>query len=272
MHGSDASRAHAADGPGGGGCVCERLTPPVRVVVRGEMAPLPADAARVAAAEFAAARARNPRVHNGPVLAVAAVSTEPATLTLERTDYARLLATPTLVARGLVAPEQGVRSLGVTALLRRGSGVADDAAPVFLARRSAQTRVYGGLWEIGPSGGAELPAGFLGGTALDLVPGLLAEIAEEAGGAVEVFEGVEPRAGWVLSDPVAGSVDVVFEVAVGVRAGAAVGEGDWEYTESRWLTPAALAAFDRAHGGEISPPTRVLCRARWPGLAWSALE
>lgn len=171
--------------------------------------------------------AENPRLHDGPLLAFVGFDGIASEVQACRSTYRLLAVTP--------LAETGVVGLGVTAVVVRDGRV-------LLGKRAAQTRMYGGLWEIGPSGGV--------GEVEDLREALREEVREEAG--VEV---VSAAAIAVVHDPVARTVDVACLVTVDGE----VGTGSWEYDAVGWLGQTELERM--ADAGELSPPTEAMVRS-----------
>jgi hypothetical protein len=158
----------------------------------------------------------------------------------------------------------GVRILSVTAVL-----LAKDATGrewVMLGRRSPSTRVYGGMWELGPSGGLNDPPAAI--TTLDhdaILSHLADEVQEEAG--LHVTNG---HAVAIARDHKAMSDDIVFACDAGSleEASAAAHAANWEYDEVRWIATDSIGPFDALHEQAIIPPTRALFR----GFGWMAGE
>jgi 8-oxo-dGTP pyrophosphatase MutT (NUDIX family) len=194
---------------------------------------------------------RNPRLYNGPILAVRSIDASTGRIVAGRDTYQRLVVQPQVAT--------GVRQLSVTGLLIRGADSGREE--VLLGRRSGETRMYTGLWELGPAGGLEPPPRHIPTIDHDaLLDQLRRECREEA--ALEITGPGEPIG--IVYDPLGHSHDIVLKVAVEPGAAPAKPEHAWEYRETRWIAAADLASFDRAHASEIIPPTRALIRALWP--------
>ncbi|MEL6740035.1 MAG: hypothetical protein AAFP26_05210 [Planctomycetota bacterium] len=236
---------------------------PARLVV--EIEPdhaAPADPAVEAA--WDQRRAANPRLFNGPVLAWASdpLAFDGRTVRARRDEYRRLAVQPDIAT--------GVMQLSVTGVV-----IAPDHAGrpyVCLARRAPSTRIYGGLWELAPSGGVDPPpAGDRTLDAADLFAQLMLELTEELGLAIEPDPGTPIC---VVTDPVAMSADVVIRVDA-VRpveelvagADASPRASRWEYDAVRWIAVDEVGAFVRAAGREaVIPPTLdVLEHLGWIG-------
>jgi hypothetical protein len=120
-----------------------------------------------------------------------------------------------------------------------------------------RTRMYGGMWELGPSGGVEPPPGRASLCEGDLVEQLQREFEEETGSSARL-RGVRVAA--VCHDLVAHSYDVVFVCEASAAEVGAAGPERWEYEGLRWAPVESLRDFDRGHAGEIIAPTRGLFR------------
>jgi hypothetical protein len=194
--------------------------------------------------------ALNPRLHDGPIWAVARASA--ASLTIHPGRYKQLA-----VQADAAIGDTGVRLLGVKGLM-----VATDRAGhqrVLLARRGPRVGVYPRLWETAPAGGVaagEPPS------AQVVLGALLAEGREELG--VDAASAA-PRARFlaVIEDDLAHSVDLLVRLS---WPGAApetwslppAREARWEYAESRWITTddARDLLAHASSAAELTPPTR----------------
>ncbi|HYE63568.1 MAG TPA: hypothetical protein VD997_16375 [Phycisphaerales bacterium] len=197
----------------------------------------------------------NPRHFDGPILSVVTFDADGGEVLARRDRYMRLAVQPRVVT--------GVQQLSVTAVLtvRDGAG----RAYVLLGRRSPQTRIYGGMWELGPSGGVpaphpsveEVPVGAL-------LSQLEDEVAEEAG---LVVDASRVRAVAYVRDHVAHSDDVCIECDLGALEDLQhSGPANWEYTETLLLPVDTVAQFDESNAAEIIAPTRAVFRVMgWVG-------
>jgi 8-oxo-dGTP pyrophosphatase MutT (NUDIX family) len=206
-------------------------------------------------AHWAERCAENPRLFDGPILAFAGFG-DPMTV---RPDTFRALA-------AWPGVPGAVQQLGVTGVLLASdeSGVEH----VLLGQRGRSTRVYGGQWELGPSGGVDPPTNTttteIGEDAI--VAALLGEITEEIG---LTLAPASVRIAGAIDDVIGGSVDVVAIATLRETVGqlramqdAAVADHAWEYEQTRWVRTDTVEAFDAAHG--VIPPTRTIFRAfRW---------
>lgn len=216
---------------------------------------------------WAVACAANPHLHDGRMISVRAIAQHGARLSIADDHYRRLVAQSHADVGDL-----GVRLLGVKALILGADRTGREH--VLINRRHPQTRVYGGMWEVGPGGGANelatLPASEADPiTAAHLLAHLDRESREELGIDLLARTASEPpersSAAAVINDSIAQSVDVVFVRrwlgAVDPRSSLCALEGrDWEYIDSAWLAIDDLPAFDTQHAHAITPPTRALWR------------
>jgi 8-oxo-dGTP pyrophosphatase MutT (NUDIX family) len=154
----------------------------------------------------------------------------------------------------VVQPEvaTGVEQLSVTGVLLARD--ADGTQRVLLGKRSAGTRMYAGMWELGPAGGVEAPAADVGEVGLEaLVKELAREVREESG--LDIT-GCPTRAAALVHDAMAHSYDVVLLVEVGSVPAARA--ANWEYEEVRWVRVREVAALLRAERAGVIPPSRML--------------
>lgn len=209
-------------------------------------------------AEWGRLCAANPRYFNGPILAYTGSGPTPETIRARRDEFKRLAVRPAI--------ETGVIHLGVTGVLEARD--ASGSEHVLLGRRSHHTRIFGGMWELGPSGGVDPPpASQRTMDAADVWNVLINEIREEVGLPVEPDPA--PPVGLLL-DPVGGSMEIVIRVRIARPVEellAAIdddsGTNRWEYDAVRWVAIDELARFARTQ--PVIAATRAMCR----GLAWT---
>lgn len=207
----------------------------------------------------------NPRLFNGPVLNWIDADPERATVRTRRDEFKRLTVQPEI--------DCAVTHLGVTCILIAPDHTGEPH--VFLGKRGAQTRIFGGLWELGPSGGVDAPPRSQDHLDhIDLWKALRLEIAEELGLPIDPdrqSRSIDPVA--FFHDPIGMSFEVAYRVELTTRVEdlLAMAETDanqrtssWEYEATRWLPIAHIPAFDDAENEAIIPPTRALFRA----LGW----
>lgn len=224
--------------------------------------PAPADAPEVRAA-WAAARADNPDLFDGPILTVHGLTVDDHLAIDVRPDrFSRLLAQQRGVGSGL-------RLLGCKGVI---TGVdAQGVEHVLLGRRGRQTRIYAGQWELAPAGGVDPPAGQQGDLGLhNLVATLVEEGEHELG--VDLAQRVEVSAArlvGVADDRLAASLDLFIALpwrgTVDPRRGwCGASACDREYVDACWVSREQLAEWVSASSetaySPISPPTRVALR------------
>lgn len=189
-------------------------------------------------------RLAKPRLFDGPILAF--VGQEGGLVRARRDSYKRLVVQSE--ARQLIQPP--VMQLSVTGVLVARD---DKGRPhVFMGRRSEDTRIYGSLWELGPSGGLDPPAA--GVTTMDefaVIRQLQVECRDEIGIA-GVFTSHDVLG--LIDDPIAMSTDIVVRLDLQRRVGELLtSASNWEYAQTRWVPADELVAFGR--GERTIPPT-----------------
>lgn len=229
---------------------------PLRIVLEPRPAQGDADAGAVEH-EWGRIRATNPRAFNGPILHFLGADPVSACIRAAREEYMRLAVQPVL--------ETGVVQLGVTGILEASDAL--GRRHVLLGLRSNATRVFGGMWEFGPSGGVDPPP--VGETSMDaddVWRVLIEEIREEVGLPVDP-DPSPPIA--LLRDPIGRSVELI--VRVGLRRPVeeliALIDGEnrtsrWEYDAVRWVASDEVHEFVRR---EPSIPTAVVIADRLAG-------
>lgn len=255
---------------------------PYRGIPQTEVLPLPLEGgglrvtitrdARIphsAAVEAAWAKllASNPKYFDGPILSVLHLPHELDNAGTSRNEIQSEIQNEILVRRDRFsrlavqpAVNTGVRILSVTGVLLSKDSTGREF--VLLGKRGRSTRIYGGMWELGPSGGLQDPPQAV--TSLDheaIFANLADEIAEEVG--LELNRG---EAVCLTRDHKAMSDDIVFICDAGPLEVAAseAHAVNWEYEEVRWLPTDSIEPFDAHEEANIIPPTRALFRA----LGW----
>ncbi|GEM_PF-412198 len=238
---------------------------PLRVVITKDARELNSSAVDAAWAKLLA---DNPRYFDGPILSVLQlpheVAREAAIALSAKAEplFYEILARQDRFAMLAVQPQvqTGVRILSVTGVL-----VAKDAVGrewVLMGKRAGATRVYGGMWELGPSGGLAVPPASITSMDHDTILAHLAdEVLEESALHVRAGQAVA-----IARDHKAMSDDVVFVCDVGTleEASAQAHAANWEYEQVRWFATDSIEPFDTANEERIIPPTRALFRA----LGW----
>ncbi|MCC6952162.1 MAG: NUDIX hydrolase [Phycisphaerales bacterium] len=222
----------------------------VRVTIGRDAAPAEAAADTPIGREWASQRDANPKLFNGQVLSV--VSLDPALghIACRRDSYQRLVVQPRI--------QTGVRMLAVTGVLLATD--AHGARHVLFGRRGPGVRIYGGQWELGPSGGVSAPpASVQEITERGLAEHLADEVEEEIG--LRVSGGV-PVA--VVRDRHACSDDVCMLLHLGPLAALRASPANWEYTEVAWVP---VREVDRwmasAPGGVIGASRSLAAHLGW---------
>jgi len=204
--------------------------------------------------------AENPRLFDGPVTRYLSGPTVDGEILACVDSYRRL------AVGGEV--HTGVLQLGVTGVLWREAG---DGREVLLARRSEQTRVYGGLLELAPSGGVDLPPGLADGDraatlGLDHVRAqFLSELTEELGLSAADIRG-EPAWAAVCIDQIGRSAEIVMLARIDGQPTPA----SWEYTELRWVRPDATRDWTDAEWSQVIPPSGLMLRHM--DLIWRSVD
>ena len=221
---------------------------PLRIEIDESEPSIYADAEAVGRA-WDAIRNVNTRAFNGPILAFIAAHAELGRVRAARAQYKHLAVQPDV--------ETGIVQLGVTGILEARD--ADGTPHALLGLRSHATRIFGGMWEFGPSGGVDPPpVGQSIMDADDVWRVLIDEIREEVG--LPVDPDPSPPVA-LLTDPVGRAVELIVRVRLRrpVEELQAMIESEnrtsrWEYDAVRWVSFDELNAFVRR---EPSIPTAV---------------
>jgi len=201
-------------------------------------------------------QASNPRLFDGPILSVVSLesgSDDVGAIRVRRGSYAMLAVQNPQIPEHV---ETGTDQLSVTAVVLSRDSAGKER--ILLGRRGMSTRLYGGMWELGPSGGVDAPAADTPLprliTPADLARQVHEECREEMEGLALHVESMPA----ITYDPVARSYDVVCLCRADVVQD--VSTANWEYEGSRWVPLDEIAAFDRGHEVSIIAPTRALFR------------
>lgn len=191
--------------------------------------------------------AEKPRLFDGPILAF--LSEDKGLIRARRDTYKRLVVQSE--SKSLIQPP--VMQLSVTGVL-----VARDAQGrpnVFFGKRSEDTRIYGSLWELGPSGGLDPPKPDV--RALDefaVIRQLQVECRDEVG-ITGVFTSHDVLG--LIDDPIAMSTDIVVRLDLQRKVHELIAStSNWEYAETRWVPADELLEFGKAE--RTIPPTAQL--------------
>ncbi len=190
--------------------------------------------------------ARNPKYFDAPILVYEGFEPGFCAITARVDQYKHHAVQDVL--------DLGLSILAVTAILcapDRERGV-----PVYLVgQRSSKTHRYGGQWELGPSGGVDVPADDLKLIGLQqLIAEVVREVREEIG--VDVTD--RPYSVLALvHDHGVGSTDIAIGFMLDripqVHA-------NWEYDDTRWVTLDELIVWCRETPDELIPTTIALAR------------
>ena len=183
--------------------------------------------------------AKNPRYFNSPMLSFDSAAAKNSKICASMRPYMHHAVRDTI--------DVGISLLAVTAVL-----IVEDR--VLIGQRSAHSHRYGGLWELGPSGGIDVPEHS------DLIDrqGLLAEAVRE----VEEEAGFVPNI--IRSDVVAlihdhgvGSTDLAVVMEIESPESLSI---NWEYDDTKWLTLSELVDWCQKRPDQIIPTTVSLAR------------
>ena len=187
--------------------------------------------------------ARNPRYFNGSMLSFDSYDPTTGQIHASVEEYKHH------AVRDLVP--MGISLLAVTAILTAPDEHGHQR--FLLGKRSTSTHRYGGLWELGPSGGVDVPPPEIRKLDLDAIATeLRREIREEIG--IETHTCPISPIGLVHDDLV-GSVDIAMQMDL---AEIPTMERNWEYTDCRWVTIAQLLDWIEKHPQELIPTTAQL--------------
>jgi len=187
--------------------------------------------------------AQNPRYFNGAMLAFDSYDANTGVIRASVEEY------KDHAVRDVV--DLGIYLLASTAILVAPDGNGQQC--FLMGKRSPATHRYGNLWELGPSGGIDVPLDGL--DTLDLagiVDELKREIVEEVGIEMGVCE-TTPMA--LVHDDGVGSVDLVIRLTLPVMPALV---RSWEYIDTRWITLAELREWVSKRPEELIPTTAAL--------------
>ncbi len=184
--------------------------------------------------------ASNPKYFNAPILIFDAYDPASGVISAHIGEYKHHAVRQSV--------DLGISLLAVTAVLCRPDR-ARNAPTYLIGKRSTQSHMYGGLWELGPSGGIEPPRGDTGISLRGLIEQVDREVREEIG--LSVIH--QPAAAVSLvHDTHAGSTDIHIGI---VLADAHEPDPNWEYDDTRWVTLDELLAWCDEKPDEIIPTT-----------------
>lgn len=231
---------------------------PARILIA-PTPPAPHDLEDSVAQAWDALRRANPRLYDAPILAVAQIDPESNLIVCRRDAYRRLaVQTAEPAARSV---DTGVYQLSVT-----GAITALDRAGnphILIGRRGAETRMYGGLWELAPAGGIDAPLPPPNGRDRLGAGDIFAALAKEALEELALDLGSTPHpARLVCRDHHARSDDLIIPVRlpapIDPRKPPACAARVWEYLDTAWLPLADAPDFVSRHPDACIPPMQAL--------------
>ncbi len=203
-------------------------------------------------AEWSRLTAANPRLFDGPILALAGFDPGTGRVVCRRDSYRRLTV-------------QGDAEAGVVLVAVNGIVTGRDRGGrehVLLGRRSTSTRMYGGMWELIPAGGLEPPhGGSQDVPAEHLLHQLSVELREEAGLNTPIRSAAAVA---FYRDDAARSFNIVFAAALAAPIeDIPLTTRDWDCDAALWLPRDEAGEFGRKM--PIIAASRGLLRmAGWP--------
>lgn len=146
------------------------------------------------------------------------------------------------------AVDVGISLLAVTAILCAPDD-AQDAGVYLLGKRSPELHRYGGLWELGPSGGVDVPR--IKKTLK--LKYICAEIAREIKEEIGVTVSNRPHgARALIHDDAVGSTDIAIAIVLDHVPSI---KTNWEYIQTKWMTLDDLYEWTQTHPEELIPTT-----------------
>lgn len=188
-------------------------------------------------------RAQNPRYFNGKILAFDTYDTDTGVIHTSIEDYKRHAVCDTV--------DCGIYLLAVTAII----AAPDEHSEMryLLGKRSPTTHRYSNLWELGPSGGVDVPTDDIELLEFDaIVDELKREIAEEVGIEIGACR-ITPIA--LVHDDGVGSVDIAIRIELPSMPELSRG---WEYVDCKWVTLDELLGWFEKRPEELIPTTVAL--------------
>ncbi len=196
--------------------------------------------------------AQNPRYFNGKILTFD--SYDPATGVI----HARVDEYKNHAVRDMLEHDQSI--LAVTAMLY---GNDEHNMHYLVGQRSPELHCYGGLWELGPSGGVDVPRFRNTLNTKGIIADIAREVSEEIGLKIS-NPPHHPIA--IVHDDEAGSTDIAIQILID---GMPELKTNWEYTQTRWVTIEDLHQWTKNSPEEFIPTTLALIQkmyAKWLAL------
>lgn len=201
--------------------------------------------------------AHNPRYFNGPILVFDSFDPDSGVIHASIEEYKNHAVRDTV--------DVGISLLSVTAMLYADG---DQHMVYLLGQRSHDLHRYGGLWELGPSGGVDVPRfrKTLG------MKKIMKEIEREVAEEVDIQLSKSPYHPIALvHDDEVGSTDIAIQLLIGQAPKLTI---NWEYTQTRWMTLEELYQSTLSNPEEFIPTTIALAdreHKKWVDLGYSDL-
>ncbi len=183
--------------------------------------------------------AQNPRYFNSPMLSFESASAKNASIVASVRPYMHHAVRDSI--------DLGISLLAVTAVL-----FVEDR--VLVGKRSAHSHRYAGLWELGPSGGIDVPGDRDQLDHQAVLQEAIREVHEEAGFIPKLLRDDIVA---MIHDHEVGSTDLVVVMEIESPESLSI---NWEYTDTRWLTLDGLNAWCDERPGELIPTSVALAR------------
>lgn len=183
--------------------------------------------------------AQNPRYFNGPMLVFSSMNSQTGVVTASVRPYQLHAVRDTI--------DLGISLLAVTAVV-----FVEDR--VLIGKRSVHSHRYGGLWELGPSGGIDVPehTGLLDRNGM--LDEAVREVEEEAGFVPRV---IRHDIVALIHDHQVGSTDLAVVLEIEPPGALSI---NWEYEDTRWLTLDELVTMCAKESDKLIPTTISLAR------------
>ena len=219
----------------------EAITVPITIKIdRSPKVHQQADAVDAAWQELCA---QNPRYFNGQMLAFDSYDTSTGVIHASVEEYKYHAVRDTVDA--------GISLLAVTAILV-GVDREQSEELYLIGKRSTKLHRYGGCWELGPSGGVDVPRD---GDMLDQNQ-VVTEAAREVREEVDLqLADVPTRFVALVHDHAVGSTDIAIELTIGQIPQL---QHNWEYSEIQWISKHELGRWVRNTPEDFIPTTVAL--------------
>ncbi|MBL4699109.1 MAG: NUDIX hydrolase [Phycisphaerales bacterium] len=222
----------------------EAITEPITIKIdRSPKVHQQADAVDVAWDKLCA---QNPRYFNGKMLAFDSYDASTGVIRASVEQYKNHAVRDTV--------DVGISLLAVTAMLYAEG---ENDMEYLLGKRSPELHRYGGLWELGPSGGVDVPRFRKTLNPKRIVAELCREVSEEIG--IKISNPpYHPIA--LVHDDAVGSTDIAIQVLVDGMPNLKL---NWEYTQTRWMSLDELYQSTQNNPEEFIPTTTALATEMW---------